>query len=117
MSLYSNTIVLDRLAIDKYKSSLNKSSLTQYKQILLFNNYFSTKNWGLLPGNGSFIKNMCPISNCFITENYSSLGSIAAFDAVLVHGRGKDPQKIVEVSFIILIFYIDNLCEAPEIVS
>ena len=58
------------------------------KNILLFTTFFESKDWWLGDRMGSaMFKSVCPVSNCYITNNREYLKSLSDFDAILFHYR------------------------------
>jgi len=71
---------------------LEESRCEPIKTILYFTNYFEQREWlfdhpGQFFGEGRepFLRNNCPVNNCFITYNRSHLPGLEEFDAMLFH--------------------------------
>ena len=55
----------------------NSSKNTSLRFILLYNSFFSSKDWGFGFGRSPFIDHNCAVTNCYITNNRTTLGDIS----------------------------------------
>ena len=84
----------------KHETSLSHPNIVYNfdtaKKILYFNDFYENIDWNFGLGHAPFVDRDCPVSNCYVTNDRSVVGSLAEFDAILFHGQYMD-RRLVRV--------------------